>query len=85
MGDCLMKLATDFYHKNLTQKEVYDIVQNYLDGATQASLASDYDVSIKEIYNILYCKIYKQYKVDKQHDDYFERLEKRSKRRGRSK
>lgn len=73
----------EFYHKNLTEEEVYDIVDRYFEGSTQQSLADEYEVSLKEIYNIVYGKIYKQYDVKSRYPDYQERLDTRKKRAGK--
>ncbi len=42
------------YHKKLTCDTVIDIITRYLKGETQQSLADEYNISKKEVYNIVY-------------------------------
>jgi hypothetical protein len=42
------------YHKKLPCEVVVDIITRYLSGETQQSLADEYGVSKKEVYNIVY-------------------------------
>jgi predicted DNA-binding protein YlxM (UPF0122 family) len=68
------------YHKKLPCEAVVDIITRYLKGEVQQELADEYQVSKKEIYNIIYRVIKKSCKLPPEisGDNYKELLKERA-------
>ena len=71
------------YHKHLKRSDIYDIVDRYISGDTQKSIAEDYGITIKLVYNIVHMKIYKECNVSNKYQDYWDLVYSRSSAGGR--
>jgi len=53
------------YHKPLTKEDIHNIRELYLTGVTQKTIASEYNIHVKMVYNITRLLAYKRVPLKK--------------------
>ncbi len=66
------------YTHKFTKKQIVSLREEYLEGATQDSLAEKYGMSKKMVYLILYLKKYKHIPIHLEEAEYMDALHMRS-------